>query len=202
MLRRHRAVVPKPSYAAAAAGCGIGAADWPRGCLGYAVNLVRPAQPGHRASVLHSCLSGLLVFEGLAEAEQYRELLATVRARRSLASACRAGLRHGMCMGQVHAPRACWLPHTACWRARPSQPLLPCAPTHGRCPSPPAPTPAQRLRTGCCTIVTLDGGRIQANGVVCGSSYSVPPLEAADHRFGSSGLLGEVRVLPGAWVGG
>lgn len=56
----------------------MGATDWPRGCLGYAVNLVRPAQPGHRASVLHSSLSGVLVFEGLAEAEQYRELLSMV----------------------------------------------------------------------------------------------------------------------------
>ena len=32
----------------------LGPADWPEGCLGYAFNLVRPLQPGHRRTVLFS----------------------------------------------------------------------------------------------------------------------------------------------------
>lgn len=56
----------------------MSATDWPRGCLGYAFNLVRPVQRGHRASLLYNLLSSTLVFESLADAEAYREFLATV----------------------------------------------------------------------------------------------------------------------------
>ncbi|KAL4443930.1 hypothetical protein ABPG75_011667 [Micractinium tetrahymenae] len=54
---------------------GMAATDWPRGCLGYACNLVRPLHRGHRASLLYNLLGGALVFERLQEAEEYREFL-------------------------------------------------------------------------------------------------------------------------------
>ncbi len=57
---------------------GMAATDWPRGCLGYACNLVRPLRRGHRASLLFNLLAGALVFERLTEAEEYREFLAVV----------------------------------------------------------------------------------------------------------------------------
>lgn len=59
----------------------------------------------------------------------------------------------------------------------------------------PLPRPAhllQRLRDSCPLILSLDGGRIQANGIVSGASFVVQPVEKAEYRFGSSGLLGEV----------
>lgn len=92
-----------------------------------------------------------------------------------------------------------------CWAAPLGLPAS--APLTRPLPAPPNHNPLalQRLRTSCCTIVTLDGRRIAANGVVSGASYQVAPLEAADHRFGSSGLLGEVGAgagwCVGAWVG-
>ncbi|KAL0055143.1 hypothetical protein WJX82_007626 [Trebouxia sp. C0006] len=49
--------------------------DWPQGCLGYAFNLVRPTKPGHRASLLYSLLGNVLLFETLADASAYRELV-------------------------------------------------------------------------------------------------------------------------------
>lgn len=57
----------------------MSATDWPRGCLGYAVNLVRPTHKGHRANVLFSQLSNMLVFETLQDAEEYKEFLSQVR---------------------------------------------------------------------------------------------------------------------------
>lgn len=57
----------------------MSATDWPCGCLGFAVNLVRPVHPGHRASVLTSMLGNTLVFETLSEAEEYREFMTQVR---------------------------------------------------------------------------------------------------------------------------
>ena len=35
----------------------LGPSDWPQGCLGYAFNLVRPVQPGHRRRLLYAILS-------------------------------------------------------------------------------------------------------------------------------------------------
>lgn len=55
----------------------------------------------------------------------------------------------------------------------------------------------QKLRTGCATILTLDGSRITSNGIVSGASFAVQPLDRAEQRFGSSGLLGEVRAVGG-----
>lgn len=52
--------------------------DWPQGCLGYAFNLVRPTKPGHRASLLYSLLGNVLLFETLADASTYRELVTQV----------------------------------------------------------------------------------------------------------------------------
>lgn len=57
----------------------MGPNDWPEGCLGYAFNLVRPMQPGHRARLLYSLLGNVLVFETLQNASAYRELVTQVR---------------------------------------------------------------------------------------------------------------------------
>ena len=58
--------------------------DWPQGCLGYAFNLVRPTKPGHRASLLYSLLGNVLLFETLADASAYRELVTQVWALQSI----------------------------------------------------------------------------------------------------------------------
>ena len=53
--------------------------QWPDGCLGYAVNLVRPVNAangspsGYRARVLTHLLGSTLVFETIAQASAYRE---------------------------------------------------------------------------------------------------------------------------------
>ena len=47
--------------------------EWPRGCLGYLCNLVRPTHSGHRATVVFGLLSGTMVFETLKDACDYRE---------------------------------------------------------------------------------------------------------------------------------
>ena len=59
----------------------------------------------------------------------------------------------------------------------------------------------QKVRCSAGTILCLDGSRIGSNGVVSGASFAVLPLDKADHRFGSSGLLGEVRPAAGPEVG-
>lgn len=59
-------------------GGNLGPGDWPQGCLGYAFNLVRPARPGHRASLLYSLLGNVLVFVTLQDASAYRELVTQV----------------------------------------------------------------------------------------------------------------------------
>lgn len=56
-------------------GVNLAPQDWPQGCLGYAFNLVRPTKPGHRASLLYSLLGNVLLFETLADASAYRELV-------------------------------------------------------------------------------------------------------------------------------
>ena len=58
---------------------GISATDWPAGCLGYALNLVRPKRPGQRASLVYNLLGSVLVFETLEQAAAYRELVTQVR---------------------------------------------------------------------------------------------------------------------------
>ena len=42
-------------------GVTLGANEWPEGCLGYAINLVRPVLQGHRASLLYPMLGQSLV---------------------------------------------------------------------------------------------------------------------------------------------
>ena len=58
--------------------CSLGGQEWPLGCLGYTFNVVRPSQPGHRASILYSLLGSTLVFETLEHASAYRELVTQV----------------------------------------------------------------------------------------------------------------------------
>ncbi|KAG2443092.1 hypothetical protein HYH02_009506 [Chlamydomonas schloesseri] len=55
-----------------ASGAGPAAEEWPAGCLGYAVNLLRPAVAGHRALLFYSQLGRTLLFETLDQAAAYR----------------------------------------------------------------------------------------------------------------------------------
>lgn len=57
---------------------GLPLQQWPPGCLGYVVNLVRPAHRGHRSTVFYSQLGRALVFESLDQAAQYREYVTQV----------------------------------------------------------------------------------------------------------------------------
>jgi len=52
--------------------------EWPPGCLGFAVNLMRPAVRGHRATVLYAQLGRSLVFETMPQAARYRQLVTQV----------------------------------------------------------------------------------------------------------------------------
>ncbi|GLC56261.1 hypothetical protein PLESTB_001085700 [Pleodorina starrii] len=61
-----------PERVRSAAGAGPAADEWPHGCLGYAVNLVRPAIGGQRATIFYSQLGRTLVFETLDQAAAYR----------------------------------------------------------------------------------------------------------------------------------
>jgi hypothetical protein len=170
----HTAGISKMRDKAAAESLGMGATDWPQGCLGYAFNLVRPAHTGHRASILVNLLGGALVFETLQEAEAYREFLTQV-------GGWVGGAAGGGWMRLIgRLPGASWM----CCAHDPLLTLRACC-LMACCP--------QKVRCSAGTILCLDGGRIGSNGVVSGSSFSVLPLEKADHRFGSSGLLGEVR---------
>lgn len=54
------------------------AMGWPKGCLGYAFNLVRPKMPGLRQKVLAAVLGSTLVFATLDEAADYRRLVTQV----------------------------------------------------------------------------------------------------------------------------
>jgi hypothetical protein len=56
----------------------LGAEEWPRGCLGFAYNLVRPVARGHRAGILVNLLGPTLVFETLGDAAAYREFMTQV----------------------------------------------------------------------------------------------------------------------------
>ena len=91
----HTAVISRTR----AEGLALSASDWPRGCLGYAVNLMRPVHTGHRATVIASLFGGVLVFETLEDAVQYKEFVTLVsdRLRGSGAAA----------VGQWLA-RSCW----------------------------------------------------------------------------------------------
>ena len=82
----------------------LGPNDWPGGCLGYAYNLVRPTQPGHRASLLYSLLGNVLVFETLQDASAYRELVTQVRSLLLLTETSVSGLlfiQFGHCVIEV-----------------------------------------------------------------------------------------------------
>jgi hypothetical protein len=56
----------------------LAADEWPAGCLGYAVNLVRPVVKGQRGTVLHSQIGRGLVFETMDSAAAYKELCTQV----------------------------------------------------------------------------------------------------------------------------
>eukprot|EP00198_Chlamydomonas_reinhardtii_P012225 XP_001701562.1 predicted protein [Chlamydomonas reinhardtii] len=74
-LPHTRALVSMPADRAqsvVASGAGPAADEWPEGCLGYAVNLLRPAVPGHRAALFYSQLGRTLLFETLDQAAAYR----------------------------------------------------------------------------------------------------------------------------------
>ena len=49
------------AFAAEILGVTLGPNKWPEGCLGYAINLVRPVLQGHRASLLYPMLGQSLV---------------------------------------------------------------------------------------------------------------------------------------------
>lgn len=78
-------IAPPPSTLAdraqsvVASGAGPAADEWPEGCLGYAVNLLRPAVPGHRAALFYSQLGRTLLFETLDQAAAYRAYVLQVR---------------------------------------------------------------------------------------------------------------------------
>jgi hypothetical protein len=42
-------------------GAELGPTDWPQGCLGYAFNLLRPVQLGHRRQLMFSAFNQVLV---------------------------------------------------------------------------------------------------------------------------------------------
>lgn len=117
-----------PCYLCPAAdGIGMSASDWPRGCLGFAINLVRPVHQGHRATILASQLNNVLVFETLKDAEQYKEFTSQVRL--GCCAGCRAagwlllhvrqvqGTHFTLCnvaeaaYGNGHIPDAGWRPN-------------------------------------------------------------------------------------------
>ncbi len=64
---------------AAPDGCPLGMSDWPPGCLGFAVNLMRPTARDLRGTVLYPILGSALVFNTLQHAQTYRELCVQVR---------------------------------------------------------------------------------------------------------------------------
>jgi len=75
MLLPHTRVLrgnPPPSN------CQLQAEEWPPGCLGYAINLVRPAMKGIRGTILYSQIGRTLMFETLDSAAAYRQLVAQV----------------------------------------------------------------------------------------------------------------------------
>lgn len=76
----------------AVSGAGPAAHEWPSGCLGYAVNLVRPVVSGHRPTIFYSQMGRTLVFETLDQAAAYRTYVVQVRVRvRSLGCGFRVG---------------------------------------------------------------------------------------------------------------
>ena len=132
-LPHARALAMAGARAAAASGRGPGwppaapadpppgvpaARDWPAGCCGYAVNLVRPTRAGDRAGILYAVLGATLVFETLDAASAYREAV------------------------------------------------------------------AGGLRVGCGDLITLDGGRVTAKGIVSGASFATVAPGKAMWRFG------------------
>eukprot|EP00878_Enallax_costatus_P010991 GHUV01011479.1.p1 GENE.GHUV01011479.1~~GHUV01011479.1.p1 ORF type:complete len:515 (+),score=199.79 GHUV01011479.1:1894-3438(+) len=52
---------------------GLAADQWPEGCLGYSVNLVRPAIANSRKGVMFAQLGRTLVFETVNQGAQYRQ---------------------------------------------------------------------------------------------------------------------------------
>jgi hypothetical protein len=79
--------------------CDLAADEWPPGCLGYAVNLVRPVVRGQRGTVLLSQLGRGLVFETMDQAAQYRELCTQVGGRAAEA----AQASHARTHARTHA---------------------------------------------------------------------------------------------------
>ncbi|KAI8466921.1 MAG: hypothetical protein J3K34DRAFT_524164 [Monoraphidium minutum] len=52
--------------------------EWPPGCLGFVVNLLRPAVAGHRKTVMYAQLGRSLVFETMEQAAKYRQTVTQV----------------------------------------------------------------------------------------------------------------------------
>ena len=52
----------------------------------------------------------------------------------------------------------------------------------------------QQLAGACGDIVTLDGHKVRANGIVCGASFQVAPLHVASYRFAQL-PASKVRIL-------
>ena len=61
------------------AGCELAVDEWPPGCLGFVVNLLRPAVAGHRRTVMYAQLGRSLVFETMEQAARYRQMVTQVR---------------------------------------------------------------------------------------------------------------------------
>jgi hypothetical protein len=144
--------------------CDLAADEWPPGCLGYVVNLVRPVVKGHRGTVLHSQLGRGLVFETMDQAAQYRELCTQVGAARRSAGRC-AAAQQG-------------------WRRRTAPVALAARRFRAAPPRPAACRAAQVLRCSLGDIYTLDRQKLSGKGVVAGSNFRVAPLEEAQYRCG------------------
>lgn len=59
-------------------GAGPAQDEWPAGCLGFAVNLVRPVVRGHRSTVFLSLLGRCVIFETMSQAAAYRTYVTQV----------------------------------------------------------------------------------------------------------------------------
>lgn len=67
---------------------------WPEGCLGYAFNLVRPKELGHRALLLHGVMGHTLVFETEKLASAYKVYTAQVCLAPLMRLICACSTKH------------------------------------------------------------------------------------------------------------
>ncbi len=97
-----------------------GLLEWPPGCLGYAVNLVRPVLPGQRSSLLYSQLGRTLVFETMDQAAAYRTYVTQVR-RKGRGRGQGQGFRWGGVEGERLARGSHWARGSRLGTLRPAQ---------------------------------------------------------------------------------